>query len=51
MPLIQVKLKKELFTPTHKKEIVSKLTNAVVPIRGREHASCHLGQHRRGLQW
>ena len=34
MPLIQVKLMKEVFTPTQKKESVSKLTNAVVPIEG-----------------
>jgi phenylpyruvate tautomerase PptA (4-oxalocrotonate tautomerase family) len=34
MPLIQVKLSGEVFTPTHKKEFVTKLTNAVVPIEG-----------------
>jgi 4-oxalocrotonate tautomerase len=34
MPLIQVKLMEEVFTPTEKKEFVSKLTNAVVPIGG-----------------
>jgi 4-oxalocrotonate tautomerase len=34
MPLIQVKLMEEVFTPTQKKEFVSKLTNAVVPIGG-----------------
>jgi 4-oxalocrotonate tautomerase len=34
MPLIQVNLMEEVFTPSKKKEVVSKLTNAVVPIEG-----------------
>ena len=34
MPLIQVKLLEEVFTPTQNKEFVSKRTNAVVPIEG-----------------
>jgi 4-oxalocrotonate tautomerase len=32
MPLIQVKVTEEVFTPTQKKEIVSKLTNATLSI-------------------
>ncbi len=34
MPLIQVKLIEEVFTPTQKKEIISKLTDAMVSIEG-----------------
>jgi 4-oxalocrotonate tautomerase len=32
MPLIQVKLIEEVFTPAQKKEIISKLTDAMVSI-------------------
>jgi 4-oxalocrotonate tautomerase len=34
MPLIQVKLIEEVFTPAQKKEIVTKLTDAMVAIEG-----------------
>ena len=34
MPLIQVKLIEEVFTPAQKKEIISKLTDAMVAIEG-----------------
>ncbi len=34
MPLIQVKLIEEVFTPSQKKEIISKLTDAMVSIEG-----------------
>lgn len=34
MPLIQVKLIEEVFTPDQKKEIISKLTDAMVSIEG-----------------
>jgi 4-oxalocrotonate tautomerase len=34
MPLIQVKLIEEVFTPTQKKEIIAKLTDAMVSIEG-----------------
>jgi 4-oxalocrotonate tautomerase len=34
MPLIQVKLIEEVFTPTQKKEIITKLTDAMVAIQG-----------------
>lgn len=34
MPLMQVKLMEEICTPTQKKEIVSKFTNAMVSIEG-----------------
>jgi len=34
MPLIQLKLMEQVFTPTQKKEIVSKLTDTVVPFDG-----------------
>ncbi len=34
MPLIQVKLIEEVFTPTQKKEIIAKLTDAMVAIEG-----------------
>jgi 4-oxalocrotonate tautomerase len=34
MPLIQVKLIEEVFTPTQKKEIIKKLTDAMVEIEG-----------------
>jgi 4-oxalocrotonate tautomerase len=34
MPLIQVKYIKDTFTPTQKTEIISKLTDAMVSIRG-----------------
>ena len=34
MPLIQVKLIEEVFTPDQKKEIVTKLTDAMVAIEG-----------------
>ena len=33
MPLVQVKLIEEAFTPTEKKEIVTKLTDAMVSIK------------------
>lgn len=34
MPLIQVKLIEEVFTPAQKQEIISKLTDALVAIEG-----------------
>lgn len=34
MPLIQVKLIEEVFTPSQKKEIIAKLTDAMVSIEG-----------------
>jgi 4-oxalocrotonate tautomerase len=34
MPLIQVKLIEEVFTPAQKKEIIIKLTDAMVAIEG-----------------
>jgi 4-oxalocrotonate tautomerase len=34
MPLIQLKLMEQAFTPIQKKEIASQLTDAVVPIEG-----------------
>jgi 4-oxalocrotonate tautomerase len=34
MPLIEVKLIEEVFTPTQKKEIIAKLTDAMVAIEG-----------------
>jgi 4-oxalocrotonate tautomerase len=34
MPLIQVKLIEDVFTPAQKKEIVTKLTDAMVAIEG-----------------
>ena len=34
MPLIQVKLIEEVFTPAQKKEIIAKLTDAMVAIEG-----------------
>jgi 4-oxalocrotonate tautomerase len=34
MPLIQVKLIEEVFTPAQKKEMITKLTNAMVSIEG-----------------
>ena len=34
MPMIQVKLIEEVFTPSQKKEIIAKLTDAMVSIEG-----------------
>ncbi len=34
MPLIQVKIIEEVFTPAQKKEIIAKLTDAMVSIEG-----------------
>ena len=34
MPMIQVKLIEEVFTPAQKKEIITKLTDAMVAIEG-----------------
>ena len=34
MPLIQVKLIEEVFTPAQKKEIITRLTDAMVAIEG-----------------
>ncbi len=34
MPLIQVKLIEEVFTPAQKKEIITKLTEAMVAVEG-----------------
>lgn len=34
MPLIQVKVIENVFTPAQKKEIITKLTNAMVSIEG-----------------
>ena len=34
MPLIQVKLIEEVFTPAQKKEMISRLTDAMVAIEG-----------------
>jgi 4-oxalocrotonate tautomerase len=42
MPLIQVKLIEEVFTPAQKKDIISKLTDAMVSIEG---------ENMRGVTW
>jgi len=42
MPLIQVKLIDEVFTSTQKKEIITKLTDAMVSIEG---------EHMRAVTW
>jgi 4-oxalocrotonate tautomerase len=42
MPLIQVKLIDEVFTSTQKKEIISRLTDAMVSIEG---------EHMRAVTW
>jgi len=42
MPLIQVKLIEEAFTPAQKKEIITKLTDAMVTIEG---------ENMRGVTW
>jgi len=34
MPLIQVKMIEEVFTPAQKKELITKLTDAVAEIKG-----------------
>ncbi|MFN7918721.1 MAG: tautomerase family protein [Bryobacteraceae bacterium] len=34
MPLIQVKVMEQVFTPTQKQEIIAKLTDAMVAIEG-----------------
>ena len=34
MPLIQVKLIEEVFTPAQKKEIISRITDAMVAVEG-----------------
>jgi 4-oxalocrotonate tautomerase len=42
MPLIQVKLIEEVFTPAQKKEMITKLTDAMVAIEG---------EKMRGVTW
>jgi 4-oxalocrotonate tautomerase len=42
VPLIQVKLIEEVFTPAQKKEIITKLTDAMVSIEG---------ENMRGVTW
>jgi 4-oxalocrotonate tautomerase len=42
MPLIQVKLIEEVFTPAQKKEMITKLTDAMVSIEG---------EHMRPVTW
>jgi 4-oxalocrotonate tautomerase len=42
MPLIQVKLIEEVFTPAQKKQIITKLTEAMVSIEG---------ENMRGVTW
>lgn len=42
MPLIQVKVIEEVFTPAQKKEIIAKLTDAMVSIEG---------ENLRGVTW
>jgi 4-oxalocrotonate tautomerase len=42
MPLIQVKLIEEVFTPAQKKEIITRLTDAMVSIEG---------ENMRGVTW
>ena len=42
MPLIQVKMIEDVFTPAQKKEIITKLTGAMVAIEG---------ENMRPLQW
>ena len=42
MPLIQVKLIEEVFTPAQKKDIITKLTDAMVSIEG---------ENMRGVTW
>jgi phenylpyruvate tautomerase PptA (4-oxalocrotonate tautomerase family) len=43
MPLIQLKLMEQVFTLTKKKEIVSKLTDTVMPFEGEKCAPSHTG--------
>jgi 4-oxalocrotonate tautomerase len=42
MPLIQVKLIEEVFTPAQKKEIITRLTDAMVSVEG---------ENMRGVTW
>ena len=42
MPLIQVKLIEEVFTPAQKKEMITRLTDAMVSIEG---------ENMRGVTW
>jgi 4-oxalocrotonate tautomerase len=42
MPLIQVKLIEEVFTPAQKKEMITRLTDAMVAIEG---------ENMRGVTW
>lgn len=42
MPLIQVKLIEEVFTPAQKREIITKLTDAMVAIEGENLRPCTL---------
>ena len=42
MPLIQVKLIEEVFTPAQKKEIITRLTDAMVAVEG---------ENMRGVTW
>jgi 4-oxalocrotonate tautomerase len=42
MPLIQVKLIEDVFTPAQKKEIITKLTDAMVAVEG---------ENMRGVTW
>ena len=43
MPLIQVKLIEEIFTSAQKKEMIAKLTDAIVAIEGGNTRPRHLG--------
>jgi hypothetical protein len=51
MPLIQVKVIENVFTPEQKGQIITKLTDANGVDRGREPAPGYVGRHRRDSQW
>jgi Tautomerase enzyme len=48
MPLIQVRVIKDVFSKEQKRQMISKLTDAMVSIEGEKHAQCHLVRGRGG---
>ena len=47
MPLVTIDVIKDVFTPTQKKDLIAKVTQAMIDGGRREHAARHLGAHQR----
>ena len=51
MPLVDIQLIKGVFTPDQKKQMIQKVTDAMVAVEGEADATCHLGARAGNRKW